>query len=471
MKNREKKNRHSESRFFDSFLKNGSRKTEETRGAGKERDQPQEKAREEKESFRRIRERVLSDPVLSSMPNEELKQWIFGQIETDHANVWADLQERMNTASRFVSELRGFGILDRLLQDEGITEILIHRYDDISIEQNGRLIPISEKFESEEKLQDVIQRIVGLAGKEINQSRPMVDAVLPDGSRVNATLPPVSLLGAGMTIRKFSKKPLEMIDLARNGAFPPEMMSFFMMLVCSRYNIFICGGTDSGKTTFMNALMQYIPRSENLVVIEDSPELKIPERRNLSRLLTREPNTAGEGAITIRDLIRNSLRMRPDRIVVGEVRGEETLDMLQAMNTGHDGSLSTGHASSCANMISRLETMVLQGSARLPLTAVRSQIASAIDIIIFLSKDRGHVRRVMEIAEVTGIEDGDVRLNTLYRYQESMRSGNGIRKGGMIKVNDMIDTEKMRRACFIKEEPKSAGSGAEFTEETKAKSA
>ena len=289
----------------------------------------------------------------------------------------------------------------------------IYRY---CLEQLGK--KLDKHFESEQNLEDIIQRIVGQAGREVNQANPICDTRLPDGSRVNVVLPPISLCGPIVTIRKFSKTPMTIERLIAYGSLTPEIADILKLLVQAKYNIFICGGTGSGKTTFLNALSNYIPKDERVITIEDSAELQIVGIDNLVSLETRNSNASGTGEITIRDLIKSSLRMRPERIVVGEVRGGEALDMLQAMNTGHDGSLSTGHANSTADMLSRLETMVLQGADGLPLDAVRQQIASAIDIMIHLSRLRDKSRKTMEITEVIGYENGEILLNPLYVFEE-----------------------------------------------------
>ena len=318
--------------------------------------------------------------------------------------------------------MRGLGVLDSIIYDDDITEVMINGRKDIFIERGGKVVRLDEEFESDEKLQDVIQKIVAMAGREVNEANPIVDTRLPDGSRVNVVLPPISLKGPIVTIRKFSKEPMTIEKLIKYGSITPEIAEVLEILVRSKYNIFICGGTGSGKTTFLNAVSNYIPRDERVITIEDSAELQITNVDNLVSLETRNANTAGVGAITIRDLIKSALRMRPERIVVGEVRGAEALDMLQAMNTGHDGSLSTGHANSTKDMLSRLETMVLQGADGLPLEAVRQQIASAVDIIIHLSRLRDKSRKTMEITEVVGYEDGQIKLNPLYVFTEDENS-------------------------------------------------
>ena len=322
---------------------------------------------------------------------------------------------------------------------------MVNGPNDIFIEKNGRLQKLNDHFQSERKLEDIIQRIVSMAGREVNQANPIVDTRLPDGSRVNVVLPPISLVGPVVTIRKFSKEPMTISQLIKYGSITKEIAKKLELLVKSKYNIFISGGTGSGKTTFLNALSNYIPKEERIITIEDSAELQIEGIDNLVSLETRNANATGAGRITIKDLIKSSLRMRPERIIVGEVRGEEALDMLQAMNTGHDGSLSTGHANSVKDMLSRLETMVLQGSEALPLIAIRQQIASAIDIIIHLSRLRDHSRKTMEICEVVGMKDGEIQLNPLYVFQENENSTLEKVSGQLVRTeNKMINTYKLR---------------------------
>ena len=299
---------------------------------------------------------------------------------------------------------------------------MINGPEDIFIEKAGKLYRLQQRFESERQLEDIIQKIVGQAGREVNQANPIVDTRLPDGSRVNVVLPPISMKGATVTIRKFSKTPMTIEQLLKYGSITPEVAHVLELLVKAKYNIFISGGTGSGKTTFLNALSNFIPKDERVITIEDSAELQIAGVENLVSMETRNANASGSGAITIRDLIKSSLRMRPERIVVGEVRGGEALDMLQAMNTGHDGSLSTGHANSTADMLSRLETMVLQGADGLPLEAIRQQIASAVDVIIHLSRLRDKSRKTMEISEITGYKDGKIQVNRIYEFVEDENS-------------------------------------------------
>jgi pilus assembly protein CpaF len=324
---------------------------------------------------------------------------------------------------------------------------MINGPDNVFIEKSGKLQKLDKQFESSRRLEDIIQRIVGLAGREVNQASPIVDTRLPDGSRVNVVLPPIALCGPTITIRKFSKTPMTVEKLIAYGSITQEIADKLQLLVKAKYNIFISGGTGSGKTTFLNALSNYIPANERVITIEDSAELQIKGVENIVSLETRNANAAGVGQITIRDLIKSSLRMRPERIVVGEVRGGEALDMLQAMNTGHDGSLSTGHANSTEDMLSRLETMVLQGAAGLPLEAIRQQIASALDIIVHLSRLRDHSRKTMEITEVLGYENGKIQLNPLYVFEEDENSTLEKVSGSLNRTkNPLVDDFKLKLA-------------------------
>ena len=314
--------------------------------------------------------------------------------------------------------IRRLDILQELIEDPSITEIMINGPDDVFIERGGKLSRADRAFVSREKLEDVVQQIVSSCNRVVNESSPIVDARLSNGDRVNVVLPPVALGGPIVTIRRFPDKPIRMEDLLAFGSIPEEIASFLECVVRAGYNIFISGGTGSGKTTFLNALSAYIPPTERVITIEDNAELQIRHIENLVRLEARNANVEGCRPISIRDLIRSALRMRPDRIVVGEVRGSEAIDMIQAMNTGHDGSLSTGHANSAQDMIARLETMVLMGMD-LPLPAIRGQIASALDLIVHLGRLRDRSRRLLEICEVTGLEGGQVMTAPLFRFRES----------------------------------------------------
>ena len=365
---------------------------------------------------------ITDNLPLSKMSDEELEEKIEEIVLQRLENQYCSIEQRVSIVESIYSSIRGLGLLDSIIKDDSITEVMINGPENIFIEKNGRLFKLDKQFESQRRLEDIIQRIVGLAGREVTQANPICDTRLPDGSRVNVVLPPVALCGPTITIRKFSKKPMTIEKLIEYGSITKEIADKLEMLVKAKYNIFISGGTGSGKTTFLNALSNFIPKDERVITIEDSAELQIVGVENLVSLETRNANSSGVGQITIRDLIKSSLRMRPERIVVGEVRGGEALDMLQAMNTGHDGSLSTGHANSTQDMLSRLETMVLHGAAGLPLEAIRQQIASAVDIIIHLSRLRDKSRKTVEICEVVGYENGAIALNPLYVFVEDEKS-------------------------------------------------
>lgn len=393
-----------------------------------------------------IKRFLLADAMLlSRASDEQLMRRIADVADHKLGKVSLSPQERSRVVRLVFSSIRGLGILDEILADDSITEVMINGPDHIFVEHAGRLYRLNKKFDNERQLEDIIQKIVGKAGKEVNQANPIVDTRLPDGSRVNVVLPPVSLSGPIVTIRKFSKTPMTVEMLLKYGSLTREAAAFLEKLVRAKYNIFISGGTGSGKTTFLNALSNFIPRDERIITIEDSAELQIKNIENLVNLETRNANTSGRGEISIRDLIRSALRMRPERIVVGEVRGAEALDMLQAMNTGHDGSLSTGHANSTRDMLSRLETMVLQGNDGLPLPAIRQQISSALDIIIHLSRLRDKSRRTMEITEVLGYENGEIQLNPLFVFKETEGSTLEKVEGHLVRTgNPLRNDYKLR---------------------------
>lgn len=393
-----------------------------------------------------IKRFLLADAMLlSRASDEQLMRRIADVADHKLGNVSLSPQERSRVVRLVFSSIRGLGILDEILADDSITEVMINGPDHIFVEHAGRLYRLNKKFDNERQLEDIIQKIVGKAGKEVNQANPIVDTRLPDGSRVNVVLPPVSLSGPIVTIRKFSKTPMTVEMLLKYGSLTREAAAFLEKLVRAKYNIFISGGTGSGKTTFLNALSNFIPRDERIITIEDSAELQIKNIENLVSLETRNANTSGRGEISIRDLIRSALRMRPERIVVGEVRGAEALDMLQALNTGHDGSLSTGHANSTRDMLSRLETMVLQGNDGLPLPAIRQQISSALDIIIHLSRLRDKSRRTMEITEVLGYENGEIQLNPLFVFKETEGSTLEKVEGHLVRTgNPLRNDYKLR---------------------------
>ena len=394
-----------------------------------------------------IKRYVSENLSLSQINDDELEEKIEEIVLSRIGDMYCSIEQRVSIVQQVYSSIRGFGLLDSIISDDTITEVMINGPDNVFIEQNGQLFKMDKHFESQRKLEDVIQRIVGLAGREVNQANPICDTRLPDGSRVNVVLPPIALCGPTLTIRKFSKTPMTIEKLIQYGSITQEIADKLEILVRAKYNIFISGGTGSGKTTFLNALSNYIPKDERVITIEDSAELQITGVDNLVSLETRNANTSGAGQITIRDLIKSSLRMRPERIIVGEVRGGEALDMLQAMNTGHDGSLSTGHANSTQDMLSRLETMVLQGAEGLPLEAIKQQIASAVDIIIHLSRLRDKSRKTMEITEVVGVENGQIILNPLYKFEEDENSTLEKVSGSLKRTeNKMVNDFKLKLA-------------------------
>jgi pilus assembly protein CpaF len=361
----------------------------------------------------------LKDSV--DLSNQQLMELIEEVMFQASQNQFFSVVHKEQLVKQLYYSFRGLDVLQPLIDDRSITEIMINRHDEIFIEQNGIVTQYPGKFENEQKLGDIIQSIVAKVNRIVNESTPIVDARLQDGSRVNIVLPPVSLKGPTMTIRKFPEKPMTMDDLMKRGALSQDIADLLQQLVITKHNIFISGGTGSGKTTFLNALTCYIPEDERIITIEDCAELQITHLPNLVRLETRNANTEGKGGIAIRSLIHASLRMRPNRIIIGEVRGAEALDMLQAMNTGHEGSISTGHSNNTIDMLSRLETMILSGSV-LPIEVIRKQIASAVDIMIHLSRMRDHSRKVTEIHEVIGIKDYEVQLNPLYVFVEDEES-------------------------------------------------
>ncbi|WP_127580756.1 CpaF family protein [Paenibacillus koleovorans] len=399
--------------------------------------------------YQRVRQRISENrDLFVSGLNQDLEYirnmiWriIEDEMEFNRREWTLNSYERAEILEQLMHTMFGYGILENLIHDPSVTEIMVNGLSKIFIEKDGKFhiardrrgVPL--KFNNNEELMHVIEKIVSPINRKVNESEPIVDARLPDGSRVNAVLHPIALDGSTLTIRKFPQKPYTMNQLVEFGTLDKELADFLKKLVYARYNIIISGGTGSGKTTFLNALSMFIPSNSRVITIEDAAELKLLEAENLIRLETRPPNMEGKGEIRMRDLVRTALRMRPDRIVVGEVRSGEALDMLQAMNTGHDGSLSTGHANSAVDMLSRLETMVLMAGLELPVAAIRKQIASSIDIIVHLSKQRNGKRRVVEVIEITGIQQGEIQTQSLYEWDEILQK---VRTTG----NKMRDMEK-----------------------------
>lgn len=354
------------------------------------------------------------------------------------------VQRRRQLRTEVFYSLRRLDILQELLDDDEITEIMVNGAGKIFYEKKGRICLWEKSFRSRETLEDVIQQMVGTNNRVVNEYSPIVDTRLSDGSRVNIVLWPIAIDGSCISIRKFPKRPITMEDMIGFGSVSREVAEFLQRLVKARYNIFISGGTGSGKTTFLNALSAYIPSEERIITIEDSAELQIQNVPNLVRLETRNANMESGNEISIRDLIRTALRMRPDRIVVGEIRGAEALDMLQAMNTGHDGSLSTGHANSCMDMLKRIETMVLMGM-ELPLEAVQAQIAAGIDVLVHLGRLRDKSRKLLDVMEVTGYENHRICVKPLYRFRET-GGEEGEVKGCWEKAGDLENVEKLQAA-------------------------
>ena len=381
-----------------------------------------------KELCENIRCQVLERMDFSrELTDSQLQEMIVRQMTQHEKIAKLSLSERILVEQRVFNSLRKLGVLQELLEDEKVTEIMVNGADNVFYEREGVFLKYPHCFSSEEQLQDVIQQIVGRHNRVVNLSMPIVDTRLEDGSRVNIVLNPISIDGSAISIRKFAKEPLDIRMLIARGTISEDIAKFLELLVKARYNLFISGGTSSGKTTFLNALSAFIPKEERIITIEDSAELQLQGIDNIVRLETRTSNMEGMKPITARELIHTALRMRPDRIIVGECRGEEALDMLQAMNTGHDGSLSTGHANSPQDMLNRLETMVLMGM-ELPLAAVRQQIASGIDILIHLERDRNRLRRVVEISEVLEVRNGVIRLNKLYVFDGKWKKVGTLQK-------------------------------------------
>lgn len=398
-----------------------------------------------------IRKNVLAQLDMTREHEEdELLAVIDEEICREAKERMIPLNWRRELRTQVFHSLRKLDVLQELLSQDDITEIMVNGAEHIFYERKGEILAWDKSFSSKEKLEDIIQQMVGSHNRVINEAEPIADTRLSDGSRVNVVLPPVALEGPVVSIRKFPKHPILMEQMIEGESISRECADFLKILVRAGYNIFISGGTGSGKTTFLNALSEFIPKTERVITIEDSAELQIQGIRNLVRMETRSVRADGRLTISIRDLIRTALRMRPDRIIVGEIRGAECLDMLQAMNTGHDGSLSTGHANSCQDMISRMETMVLMGM-ELPLQAIRAQIAAGVDILVHLGKLRDRSRRLLAIAEIDRMEESEIRLNPLYEFVE-MGESNGRIAGTWMKRGELIHRGKLYAAGMEWEE-------------------
>ena len=400
------------------------------------------------EEIQKLREHILAEIDLTrEMSDTEIRAIVSEKCSIYGKQKFLKLSEQEALEQYLFHSLRKLDVLQELLDDPEITEIMVNGIDHIFYEKEGRIFRSKKCFLSQERLLDVIQQIVGESNRYVNEASPIVDARLKDGSRVNVVLNPVAVNGPILTIRKFPSEAITMEQLICIGSVTDEAANFLKKLVAAKYNIFVSGGTGAGKTTFLNALSNYIPKGERLITIEDNAELQIQGVQNLVRLEARGPNAEGEGAVTIRDLIKSALRMRPDRIVVGEVRGEETVDMISsAMLNGHSGSMSTGHANNPTDMLHRLETMMLMG-IDLPLQAIQRQVASALDIIIHLGRLRDKTRKVLQIVEVEGYEDGRIQTKVLYEFKEEGMK-NGKIQGCLMKKNEITNKEKLLAAGY-----------------------
>ena len=383
------------------------------------------------------------------LTDEEVEELIMQEILRFSSRKYLLLEEKLRIQKELFNGIRRLDLLQELIEDPLVTEIMVNGPRDIFVDKGGHLFRWDKQFASKEKLEDVVQQIVSFCNRNVSKANPIADARLADGSRVNIVLDPIALNGPVITIRRFPDQPIRIAQLIEWGSVTEEASEFLREAVTAGYNIFVSGGTGSGKTTFLNALSEFIPPGERIITIEDNAELQLVTAENLVRLEARNANLEGEHEITIRDLIRTALRMRPNRIIVGEVRGAEAIDMLQAMNTGHDGSLSTGHANSPRDMLSRLETMVLMGMD-LPLAAIRRQIASGVDLIVHLGRLRDGSRRVLEIVELDGMEEGEFLLHILFSFQEEENSGGQVR-GQLKRQGELHHTGKMRAAGIGRE--------------------
>lgn len=401
----------------------------------------------ENKEFAALRQRLMERLDTSrELRDEEIYEQIDRLMMEKGSGHYQSLRRKAELRTELFNSVRKLDILQELVDNDGITEVMVNGQDGIFIEQAGRVKKWDKGFYSQQKIEDLVQAIAARCNRIVNATVPIADARLENGARVNIVLPPVALNGPIITIRQFPSRPIQMQQLVEWEAVSQEAVDLLRKLVVAGYNIFISGGTGSGKTTFLNALSDFIPKDERIITIEDNAELQIQGVQNLVRLEARKGNTQGEHAITIRDLIRASLRMRPDRVIVGEVRGEETIDMIQAMNNGHDGSLSTGHGNSPKDMLARLETMVLMGM-ELPVSAVRRQIASGIDIMVHLGRMRDKSRKVLEIIEITGYryETEEILTHTLFAFEEGRNSGEKV-KGKLVRKGDLQQRKKLERA-------------------------
>lgn len=391
-----------------------------------------------------IRNKILSDlEFKGDVTDDQIQEMIAEEISNYGKKEFIAVKDKVYLGKQIYHALRKLDILQELVDDPTITEIMINGPSSIFIEKNGNLIKVEQQFESQDKLKNVIQQIVAKCNRVVNEASPIVDARLENGSRVNVVLNPVALNGPILTIRRFPDNPFSIESLIKIGSISREAADFLQKLVRAGYNIIVSGGTGSGKTTFLNALSSFIPKDERIITIEDSAELQIQGIENLVRLETKNANVENCKAITIRDLIKTSLRMRPTRIIVGEVRGGEAMDMIcSAMNCGHDGSMSTVHANSATDTMSRLETMILM-AVELPVYAIRRQISSGVDIIIHLGRLRDKTRKVLEIVEIDKFENNEIALNTLFQFEETKHTNKDKVEGYLVKKGELIHAKKL----------------------------
>lgn len=404
----------------------------------------------DEQRFYQLRQKLIESlEEYREIQDEEIYRRIDELILQAGLEFYIRLSERSQLRRELFNSVRRLDLLQELIDDDSVTEVMVNGTDGIFVEREGRLFRWEKKFSKREKIEDLAQQIVGRCNRMVNESVPIADARLENGARVNIVMPPVALNGPIITIRRFPDHPIQMEQLIRWGSVSRDAVHFLEELVCAGYNIFISGGTGSGKTTFMNALSNFIPKDERIITIEDNAELQLQGVKNLVRLEARNANTEGRMEITLRDLIRSSLRMRPDRILIGEVRGSEAIDLLQALNTGHDGSISTGHANSPQDMLSRLETMVLMG-IEIPLPAIRRQIASGIDVMIHLGRIRDRTRKVLQILEITGYDQkaGEIQTQILYEFEEEGQDEDGRILGRLAQKGTLRNRRKLERAGY-----------------------
>lgn len=403
--------------------------------------------------LKEIEEKIGKILLEREFSDQDLFALIKDEVEKYSKKEYLNIDEKIAAVDKIYSRIRGFGVIDDLIDDDEISEIMINGYDQIFVEKNGRLYPSSLRFENKKQLEDVVFKMVGKAGREINTANPIVDVRLNSGERVNVVIEPIVEKGPIVTIRKFPKKAITGEDLIKTGTVTKTALNFLENLVKTKYNIFISGGTSAGKTTLLNVLTNFIDEKERIVLIEDSAEIRLdPKIKNHVSMEVRQANSAGVGKITVRDLIKTSLRMRPERIIVGEVRGAEAIDMLQAMNTGHEGSMSTGHANSAKDMFSRLETMIMQNYENIPLNAIKEMITTSIEFVVHISRMRDSTRHITEISEVLRYQNGKILLNPIYIFEENKNSKIDKVNGSLIRTTNKINNDfKLRIGGFYEE--------------------